>query len=79
MCFRPSSVDMSVICPECGKKVSAMGGVPLTTCLFCGADLTDARPATAADNQEAKPLGNATAAASPSAPAAPAAPKAPGK
>lgn len=77
MCFRPSSVDSSVICPECGKKVSAMGGVPLTKCLFCGADLSNARAATAEDNQEAKPLGNDVMPAAPSAPKAPSAPSAP--
>lgn len=40
---------MSVICPACGKKVSSMGGIVQTTCLFCGADLSDARPATSDD------------------------------
>jgi len=56
MCFRPSSVDMSVMCPGCGKKVSSMGGIVQTNCPFCGADLADAREATAADNLPTAPL-----------------------
>lgn len=45
MCFRPSSADLSVICPSCGKKVSSLGGIKQTACLFCKADLTNADPA----------------------------------
>ena len=71
MCFRPSSVDSSVMCPSCGKKVSALGGVALPNCPFCNADLSNARLATADDNLETSPLGNAPM-------AAPAAPSAPG-
>lgn len=40
MCFRPSTVEQSVTCPECGKKINAvMGQVPVE-CPFCEADIS---------------------------------------
>jgi predicted amidophosphoribosyltransferase len=41
MCFRPSSVDMTVICPGCGKKVSSMGGIRQKKCPFCKTELLE--------------------------------------
>lgn len=75
MCFRPSQADLSVICPNCGKKVSSLGGVLQTKCPFCNEDLTDAREATAADNLPIASADRATA--MPEAPMAPAAPSVP--
>lgn len=77
MCFRPSQADMSVMCPDCGKKVSSLGGIVQTKCPFCGADLTNARTATAADNLTAAPMSHPASPGAPKAPGAPAAPGAP--
>ncbi len=78
MCFRPSQADMSVMCPDCGKKVSSLGGIPQTKCPFCNADLASARAATAADNLSVAPVRQPTVpTANPAAPEAPGAPKAP--
>lgn len=77
MCFRPSQADMSVMCPNCGKKVSSLGGVIQTQCPFCGSSLEGAREATAADNLPTAPLGNPSAPKAPSAPGTPNTPKPP--
>jgi hypothetical protein len=40
MCFRPAGVDLpDPICPECGKKLTVVGGVVMKKCPFCKADL----------------------------------------
>jgi len=76
MCFRPTSVDASVVCPGCGKKVSSLGGITLTACPFCKADLKDAQPAPdIAAPPVIPPAPPAQAPAAPKAP--PSAPKAP--
>lgn len=48
MCFRPASVTKPQECPNCKKKLAAIGGVKQKKCPFCKADLTD-------DNTPAKP------------------------
>lgn len=70
MCFRPGNVESGPFpCPACGKTLQPMGGMALTKCPFCKADLTG--PEAAAPSAPAAP-------AAPKAPSAPAAPKAPG-
>ena len=41
MCFRPSTVEQSLNCPECGKKINAIGGRIPHICPFCEADISD--------------------------------------
>lgn len=41
MCFRPADTTAGTAeCPNCGKKIQAMGGIPLKKCPFCGADFS---------------------------------------
>lgn len=41
MCFRPSTVEQSLNCPECGKKINAIGGRIPQICPFCETDISD--------------------------------------
>lgn len=82
MCFRPSSVEASVNCPQCGKAVHQVLGAIPNECPFCEADLSSV---TAAINAAAGiniPAPGAPGAPSapgvPSAPSVPGAPSAPG-
>ena len=40
MCFRPASANKPVVCPNCKKKLAAIGGVKQKICPFCKTDLT---------------------------------------
>lgn len=77
MCFRPAGVDIpDPICPECGKKLTIIGGVVMKKCPFCKADLEKyademGYSAPGAPKPPAPP-------GAPSAPKAPGVPKAPG-
>lgn len=73
MCFRPTNVEASVDCPECGMKIHQVLGAIPNECPFCEADLSSM---TAALNAAAGI--NIPAPGAPGAPAAPGAPKAPG-
>lgn len=72
MCFRPSSVESSANCPNCGQKINAVMGIFPQTCPYCDADLTEL----AAANTDTS--GGLTSAFVPGAPGAPSAPGAPG-
>ena len=72
MCFRPTNVEASVDCPECGMKIHQVLGAIPNECPFCEADLSSM---TAALNAAAGI--NIPAPSAPGAPAAPGAPKAP--
>jgi len=75
MCFRPAGVDMpDPICPECGKKLTIIGGVVMKTCPFCKADLTKY----AEQAGFAPPPGAPSAPKAPGVPGASGPPKAPG-
>lgn len=84
MCFRPSEVESSASCPNCGQKINAVMGIFPQICPFCDEDLTELAAAntdttgglTSAFVQGAP--GAVSAPAAPAAPGAPAAPAAPG-
>jgi len=48
MCFRPAGVSKPQECPNCKKKLAAIGGVKQKVCPFCKTPLTEDEPAAAA-------------------------------
>ncbi len=78
MCFRPSVVEDNLVCPQCGKKINAIGGRLPLECPFCEADISELAKEMMPSNQSS--LLNNTKPAAPAAPApkqegVPAAPK----
>lgn len=72
MCFRPADVNAGAAeCPNCGKKLQAMGGVPLKKCPFCGTALDADEPAAPSKPPVSVP-------GTPQAPTTPLPPSAPG-
>jgi len=41
MCFRPGGVEKPQECPNCGKKLVALGGVKQKKCPFCKTSLEE--------------------------------------
>lgn len=76
MCFRPADASAAgpSACPSCGKTLQSMGGITLSKCPFCKADLTTAAP----EASSAPKAPGAPAPQAPGVPKAPGAPKAPG-
>ncbi len=42
MCFRPAGVSKPVECPNCKKKIAAIGGINQKKCPFCKTELPSA-------------------------------------
>ncbi|HZK56662.1 MAG TPA: hypothetical protein VFC84_21100 [Desulfosporosinus sp.] len=49
MCFRPAAVSKGVECPNCKKKLAAIGGVQQKKCPFCKTEIPPASNAGKAD------------------------------
>ncbi len=79
MCFRPTTVEASVDCPNCGKTVHQVLGAIPNECPFCDADLSSitAEINAAAGINVASSPGTPSVLGAPSAPKASQAPKAP--
>ena len=52
MCFRPGGVAKPTICPNCGKKLAAIGGVKQKICPFCKTPLPEDEKPEAPANPE---------------------------
>lgn len=77
MCFRPAEAGGDgggYNCPDCGKKIQNLGGIPMKKCPFCKCDFTPYLNG----EKEFPNKSSAPAPGAPAAPGAPSAPKAPG-
>lgn len=55
MCFRPATASVSVVCPECSKRINEVLGTIPSICPFCSTDLSEVIAATKDDLSEILP------------------------